>query len=228
MSESNRFFNEKTCPQCGKVFTIPHVTRWAYKKHTGKSMKYFCCWTCLRNAEIKKGGSKVKDQDKQRIRMSPAEMQTAIEMFRNGDKGLDQFLKDHGITSIYKWKYNVKTRYGIETPEPATVQIDGPIRIETEEPEKVEVVETPEPATVKKKVVDLMEELNIRNPLQYEEFTVRAVEGEFGRYFRDVTNNGDYIDYESKDGEELSMTIEQWKQFVKELTRAAQVLGVEL
>ncbi|MBQ1789776.1 MAG: MoaD/ThiS family protein [Oscillospiraceae bacterium] len=112
--------------------------------------------------------------------------------------------------------------------EVPTVKVDGPIRIETIEPEKVEVVETPEPATVKKKVVDLMKELNIRNPLQYEEFTVRAVEGEFGRYFRDVTNNGDYIDYESKDGEELSMTIEQWKHFVKELTRAAQVLGVEL
>ena len=119
----------------------------------------------------------------------------------------------------------------ITKTEQPTVKLSVPIRIETPEADMVQVVETPETvsaATIKEKVADTMEALEIRNPLKYEEFTVRAIEGKFGRYFRDVTSMGDYIDYESKDGEELSMTIEQWKQFIKELKRAAQVLGVTL
>ena len=37
-----------------------------------------------------------------------------------------------------------------------------------------------------------------------------------------------YIDYENNEGDELSMTVEQWRNFLDELKRAARVLGVEL
>ena len=65
-------------------------------------------------------------------------------------------------------------------------------------------------------------------PVLYSGFVVTAVEGEYGRYFHDKTSMGDYIDYESKDGDELSMTIDQWRAFLKELHHAAVVLGVKL
>ena len=79
--------------------------------------------------------------------------------------------------------------------------------------------------------VAMMSELvkrTINGAVNYDGFTVTAVEGEYGRYFHDKTSMGDYIDYESKDGDELSMTIDQWRAFLKELHHAAAVLGVEL
>ena len=67
----------------------------------------------------------------------------------------------------------------------------------------------------------------ITKPIGYEGFTVRAVQGSFGRYSYSETRTA-YIDYENNDGDELSMTLEQWRAFLDELRRAALVLGVEL
>ena len=116
-----------------------------------------------------------------------------------------------------------------EIPEAPTVKLDGAIRIETPEAHNVDIVETPEQAVIKNKVVDIMEELKIRNPLQYEEFTVREVEGLFGRYRRSDIGQVTYIDFEPPECVDvISNTLTQWSSFMKELKRAAQVLGVEL
>ena len=110
-----------------------------------------------------------------------------------------------------------------------TIKLDGELRIETPEAHNVDIVETPEQAVIKNKVVDIMEELKIRNPLQYEEFTVREVEGLFGRYRRSDIGQVTYIDFEPPECVDvISNTLTQWSSFMKELKRAAQVLGVEL
>lgn len=110
-----------------------------------------------------------------------------------------------------------------------TIKLDGQLRIETPEAHNVDIVETPEQAVIKNKVVDIMEELKIRNPLQYEEFTVREVEGLFGRYRRSDIGQVTYIDFEPPECVDvISNTLTQWSSFMKELKRAAQVLGVEL
>lgn len=110
-----------------------------------------------------------------------------------------------------------------------TIKLDGELRIETPEAHNVDIVETPEQAVIKNKVVDIMEELKIRNPLQYEEFTVREVEGLFGRYRRSDIGQETYIDFEPPECVDvISNTLTQWSSFMKELKRAAQVLGVEL
>ena len=67
----------------------------------------------------------------------------------------------------------------------------------------------------------------ITKPVGYDGFTVRAVQGVFGRYSYSETRSA-YIDYENNEGDELSMTVEQWRNFLDELKRAARVLGVEL
>ena len=168
----------------------------------------------------------MKDQDKQRVRMSPAEMQKAVEMFRNGDKDLDQFLKDHGITNVYKWRYNVKTRYGIETPEPATIQVDGPIRIETKEPEKIFVATVkegePEDAGELKRVYPPAEELFPKF-----EHRITGIETQIGdfQYFRKTG----YLDWTPVDIDEtISMTVAEWKELLKLMPLIAERLGVEL
>ena len=69
----------------------------------------------------------------------------------------------------------------------------------------------------------------ITGPVCYDEFTVRAVEGEYGRYhFQDI-NGKQWIDFDDLEGaNELSMTVEQWRGLLAELRKAAAILGVEL
>lgn len=217
----------KNCPICGKAFDVLYPDIWRYKRNN----RFLCSWKCIRlyDKEKKEEEHMKKDNEPiKRLRMSKDDMAEAVRLWRENDPGLEQYLKDHGINHIGKWKQNQKARYG--KPEPvATLKVDGPLKIETKEPEKVEVVETPEPATVKGKIVDVMEHLEIKNPLQYEEFTVREVEGLFGRYRRSDVG-ATYIDFENAEGcvDVMSYTVKQWNAFMKELKRAAQVLGVQL
>lgn len=117
----------RRCRNCGRQFGMLHPTRWAYKRPKGARYEYFCSWGCLRADEKKderKEEKEVKTQDKtQRTRMNTKDMEKAVEMLKNGDKALDQFLKNHGITNIYKWKYNIRTRHGIQKPEEPDVEL---------------------------------------------------------------------------------------------------------
>lgn len=95
-----------------------------------------------------------------------------------------------------------------------SLKVDGALRIETPEKNRIEVAEVPEVPKITK-------------PVNYDGFTVRAVTGSFGTYHYSESRSA-YIDYEDNDGEELSMTVEQWRAFLDELRRAALILGVEL
>ena len=91
-----------------------------------------------------------------------------------------------------------------------TVKVDGPLRIETEEPEKVEIV--PEAS---KKVV----------PLQYDGYTVRCIEGQYGKFYWDYEYNR--LDWTSPEGEEVSLSPEGWKTFCTDvIPNVMAILGV--
>ena len=129
------------------------------------------------------------------------------------------------------------------TDEAPTVKVSGPIKIETPEADKVQVVETPEKTladamTGMKDAADdffgackdmglKMDAQKITKPVVFDGFTIRAVSGVYGRYSYSETRSA-YIDYEDNDGNELSMTLEQWRGFLDELNHAARVMGVEL
>ena len=120
----------------------------------------------------------------------------------------------------------------------ATVKLSGPIVIDAEKPEDVTVSAGDAMKSMEAAVDEffgkceemglMKEEPKITKPLSYDGFHVRGIEGEFGTYIYSETNSAKYIDYDSKDDEQLSMTIEQWREFVRELKRAFAVLGVEL
>lgn len=116
-----------------------------------------------------------------------------------------------------------------ETP---VVKISGPIKIETPEANQVDVVETPEGCSglfKGTKGEKAAKARKITAPLQYGDFTVRAVEGDFGSYHFSDINGKQWIDYDDKEmANQLSMTVEQWRGFILELQNAAKVLGVEL
>jgi hypothetical protein len=50
--------------------------------------------------------------------------------------------------------------------------------------------------------------------------------GEFGSYIRDEKQ--DFLDADLYEGDLISMKIEDWKRFLKELYDAAALLGVDL
>ena len=86
--------------------------------------------------------------------------------------------------------------------------------------------QTDETAIVKSEVP---EKPKICQPVNYDGMMVRAVEGDFGSYHFQEINGKQWIDYDDKElSNQLSMTVEQWKGFLKEIYHAAQILGVSL
>ena len=66
----------------------------------------------------------------------------------------------------------------------------------------------------------------ITRPLMHSGMEACAWRGKCGEYRYDVKHG--YIDYEGKDAESLSMTLEDWREFLQELKTAAALMGVEL
>lgn len=93
------------------------------------------------------------------------------------------------------------------------IKVDGPLRIETPEANQVQVVEVPEKA-------------KINQPLMHSGKKAIGWEGDFGVYIYDRKHG--YIDYESNDGEEISMPVDAWREWLKEIGEIAQLMGVEL
>lgn len=97
-----------------------------------------------------------------------------------------------------------------------SLKVDGAIRIETPEANKIEVTEVPEVPKITKPVV-------------YDGMIIREVEGNFGRYRYSDIGSSEYIDFENNERlDVLSLTIGQWKSFREEQQKAALILGVEL
>jgi hypothetical protein len=186
--------------------------------------------------------------------MSPADMQKAVEMFRNGDESLEQFLKDHGITNIYKWKYNTRIRYGIQSPAPeqvATVKVDGPLNIETDKPEEINVHLTHEGAKIIGKVIaknekpiGFLQEEAIKNAQSFtamangdpksagpikrmKRYSVTAIRyPEIGEFYYDQKFN--QIDWRTAEGDEVSMSPTGWKLLLQDLPEIFEALGVNV
>lgn len=93
------------------------------------------------------------------------------------------------------------------------IKVDGPLRIETPEANKVTVAEVPEKP-------------KITQPLMHSGKKAIGWEGDFGNYIYDRKHQ--YIDYESNDGEEISMPVDAWREWLKEIGEIAQLMGVEL
>lgn len=72
-------------------------------------------------------------------------------------------------------------------------------------------------------------EPKITQPVSYDNMTVREVEGLFGRYRYSGVGNAVYIDFENSEGlDVISLTVDQWRRFREEQTKAFMILGVEL
>lgn len=98
-----------------------------------------------------------------------------------------------------------------------TVKVDGGLRIETPEANRVEVVETPE-KTKKPKITA---------PVSYDGFEVTAIrDGSLGEFYYD--RKYESIDWRTVGGDEVSMGPVFWRELYEKLPRIMGVLGVDL
>lgn len=207
----------KNRPICGKAFDVLYPDIWRYKRNN----RFICSWKCIRLFDGKEEKQVKERVSVKRTRMGRDDMAEAVRMWKANDPGLDQYLTDHGITHIGKWKQNARDRYGVAAP--ATVKVDGPIRIETPETNKVDVVEIrapgfaydgPKPG----------ERINVTfTAMEYKTTGISTPIGDW-QYIK----KAGYLDWTTLTGETVSMNLEEWKEFMKLFPEVLKVLGVEL
>ena len=237
------------CPECGKEMSVlwPHL--WRYKRrnpHTGKSW-YFCSRKCLREFDNKRTTKGNITMDKV-TRLTDAQKAQAVQICLDGGNPL-KYLAECGCkntstawTTVRHWAEknceagvygSLPEKFGQPKKKQAEPENTGDTtsmeEIDRNEEEPAEQISAEE---IHQDVeeADMPEKTRITAPVAYEEFTVREVEGLFGRYRRSDIGAATYIDFENADGisDVVSYTVDQWKSFVKELKRAAAVLGVDL
>ena len=230
----------KICPVCGKQFVILYPHLWAYRRGAGKngSTRYYCSWKCIRELDKK------EERKCGNVRICKEENEKeAIRIFLEGGDQL-KYLEGIGIKApSVKW-YEIRQK--LKDTDPELYAKTGRKTVETPEGTLADAMDGMKGATdkffgackemgLKLQTPELVEPKvpKITKPLNYDGMTVRAVEGDFGtyNYSRQKWNGSDerdYIDYSSREGDELSMTVEQWRKFLAELRHAARILGVEL
>ena len=222
----------KICNTCGREISILHPDHWAYKRKLGNVNIFWCSWSCLREAE-KEGKFSMK-------KLTLDNKKHAVKIAMDGGNPLE-YIRMCGISNAAdcwsKIKADLKekdpeaweklpkrlpnpvmdkkkeapadavTKAALQHPERPIVQIDGQVIVEK-----------------------MMEQTpKITKPLAYSGFTVRAIEGKYGRFSCYKIDNIMYFNYESLDRrEEIDMPIYKWKAFLEEIQEAAAVLGVEL
>ena len=235
------FYGDKRCPVCGKRFTVMWPHQWAFKR--GKpNPKFYCSWKCLRTLDKENGD----DKPVKHAKVALEDKKKAVEIALAGGDPL-KYLKDHGAGNAWSMWYGIKENLKVREPETyrklPDLRLKGNSRKKPETEKAEEAPTLADAMTGMKEATDDFfgkceemglkmdnpEKSRITKPVNYDGFSVRAVEGKFGSYHFQEIGGKQWIDYENKEGaDELSMTVDQWRGFIAEIREAARVLGVEL
>lgn len=230
------FTGGKTCPICGKDFIVLYPQQYTYKRGGQHHLKYFCSYSCIRAYDNKKNK---KGEEKEVVKFGEKNRK-AIEIAIAGGDPVEFLRNEGGSKNPGGLWAHIRNELKNREPETfaklPTCKRDrrASNRFGKAKPQKAEVPETPvaafpgveTPEDTFKAGMDLAKIKPA--PLKYDGMTVRALEGDFGSYHFDTVNGIAYIDYENKDGDELSMTVDHWRGFLAELNHAAAILGVQL
>ena len=159
----------------------------------------------------------------------------AVSIMLNGGDPLD-YLRRLGISNAAGCWYNIKKKLKEVDPDlyerlqkraPGT-RGAGKQKKEDNPVKKTEPKETEKKEEQKTEVVSVAPDLpkKITKPLMHSGLTACGWRGEFGSYIRDEKQ--DFLDADLYEGDLISMKIEDWKRFLKELYDAAALLGVDL
>ena len=222
----------KKCANCGKEISILHPDHWAYKRVMKNVNIFWCSWKCLRQSE-KEGKLDMK-------KLTLDDKKHAVQIALNGGNPLE-YIRMCGIANAAEAWHKIKADLKEKDPktwEKLPKRLPNPVTDRAKEAPADDVtkaaLEHPERPIVQidgQVIVEKMMEQTpkITKPLAYSGFTVRAIEGKYGRFSCYKIDNIMYFNYESLDRrEEIDMPIYKWKAFLEEIQEAAAVLGVEL
>jgi len=211
----------RICHECSKEISVlyPHLWRYKRKVKFGR-IYYFCSWSCLRAYE-KKGETKVK--------LTSEQKQQAIEMAIAGTSPIS-FIRDCGVNNPENCWWYIKKKLKESDPETAA-KIPG-FRPSKKEEETV-TFEGKEYEQLPAKLGDTISAEDLCPPIK-----VPAEEPAFEkRYTAMETTAGDfqyfrktgYLDWTPLDGcGTVSMTLEEWKEFMRVFPLMIADLGVNL
>jgi len=210
-----------TCPICGTLRVICWPEHWVYKR--GET--YYCSEDCMIVDQTKdmklikmiahvramKGSKMIK-------KIGDEQKAQAVRIALGGGNPLP-YLKQCGSKNpSASWAYiksclakkDPETFAKIEAGQPAqapVVKLSGPLKIETPEAAKVEVVETPEK----------------KSGLIYK---IRAIDTGIGSW--EYSEKYNWIRFSAKDGEDgVTMTPAEWAQMLRDLPDVFRVLEVK-
>lgn len=208
----------KVCPICGRNRVIFWPEHWVYRRGS----TYFCSENCMdisiiRDTKLlneigRKRRNELINMSDTRRYLKPNERAVALRTYEeNGKEAAISYLSGIGIPNPDKCMKNLLVRFKDMAPA-ATVKVDGPIRIETKEPEKIEVIEQENPTRVIRKMFG---------------FEVSAIRDDvMGEFYYDIKFNR--IDWRSPDGTEVSLSPTAWKSFSEKIPAVLNALGVKL
>lgn len=211
---------EIVCSECGKRRDVLYPDLWQYKCNK----RYYCSYKCFRKGEVKMGNVTWEMKEK------------AVKIALAGGDVL-AYLEECGSKNPQSMWWTIKNKLKETDPEAykklpdlrpgankpvvdkgmpvkpeATVKVDGPIRIQTEEPEKIEVVEPKNPTRIIRKMFG---------------FEVSAIRDDvFGEFYYDIKYNR--IDWRSPEGEEISLSPAAWQALSQKIPAVLNALGVKL
>lgn len=229
------------CQVCGKRFDVLWPNQWAYKDGKKFLCSYGCMRRMERGEKDMEKFTKEQRQEAIRIALDGGDVKAYLksigstspdnlwyymktQLRKKDPETWEKLAKAAGKKTVTAKPIAAKQIGGlcpppaeVETPEgeftPATVKVDGPIRIET--PEKI--IDLPD-----EKVMQIPKELP--KPFEYRTTGISTAIGDF-QYFR----KSGYLDWTPLDGNgTVSMNTEEWKELLKLIPDVARVLGVEL
>ena len=211
------------CPVCDKKFAVLWPNQWRYKRDN----QFLCSYDCMR--AIDKGENEMKktitdEMKREAVRIALEGGEVCKYLRDCGSKNPSahwtlikkQLMKKDPETYEKLAKVDGRKKKPEKPAEAPTVKLDGPIRIETPEKNKVQVVETPE-----KQIGGLCP------PPEETETSCRvtALDTPIGEFHYDRRHN--FIDWDW-DNNTMSLKVEEWKEFRKWFPYALERLGVKL
>lgn len=216
------------CPVCKKVFPVLYRHLWAYRRRE----HFICSWHCLR-AFDKEIGEKPMSKH-----ITLEEKKKAVQIAIDGGSPL-AYLRTLGVNDPVQMFGRIRKK--LQETEPELYAQIPDLRRKKDQPEKEEkkptitlTTEPGQPVWTEEEVKHVQamcaeNEVLVEaprdavKPVNLEDFMVTEVKGQFGKYRRVQ----DFIDFESGT-DSLSMNIDEWRGFFREMKHAAQLLGVEL
>ena len=231
-----------TCPICGKY----HVVTWPEFYVYRRGPTFYCSENCM-IVDATKDLKKMNKAIRKRVNKKMAAKKVITELI--ADKAVQialdggdprPFLAENGsrnpdstwwriradLKELDPDKYNsLPDRIPRKKVEQVpTVKLSGPLKIETPEAEKVQVVETPENVVKVIEAPQLKLKPGLRG-LNNSDFTVSAIKHpQLGEFYYDQKFNS--VDWRSPEGEEISLHPAMWKELYMIIPDVMGILGV--